>query len=131
LRLRRGPLTLARVMKNGSFAARLGYAWAGVRTVWKREKSFRMHCGFATLAIAVAAVLRVEPIWWAITGLCIAIVFAAEMVNASLEYLIDRLHPEIHPEIGHAKDAAAGAVLLASIGTACVGVLMIADWWFS
>jgi len=118
-------------VKNGSFAARFGYAWAGVCTVWRREKSFRMHTGFALLAIAVAAFVRASPIWWAITALCIAIVFAAEMVNASLEYLIDRLHPEIHEEIKHAKDAAAGAVLLASIGTACVGLLMLANWYFA
>ena len=117
-------------MKNGSFADRLGYALNGIRIVWKREKSFRMHCGFALLAIAVAAFVRAPPVWWALVGLCIAIVFAAEMVNASLEYLIDRLHPEQHEEIGHAKDAAAGAVLLASIGTACVGVLMLAQWYF-
>ncbi|HST36788.1 MAG TPA: diacylglycerol kinase [Allosphingosinicella sp.] len=117
-------------MKNGSFLDRCGYAFAGVVTVFRREKSFRMHCGFALLAIAVAAFTQPDLIWWAIVGLCIAIVFAAEMVNASLEYLIDRLHPEIHEEIRHAKDAAAGAVLLASIGTACVGVLMIVDWWF-
>ena len=117
-------------MKNGSFLDRAGYALNGVVTVWKREKSFRMHCGFALLAIAVAAFTRPALVWWAMIGLCIAIVFAAEMVNAALEYLIDRLHPEIHEEIGHAKDAAAGAVLLASIGTACVGLLMIADWWF-
>jgi len=116
-------------MKNGSFFDRFGYAFAGVVTVFKREKSFRMHCGFALLALAVAAFTRPALIWWAIVGLCIAIVFAAEMVNAALEYLIDRLHPEIHEEIKHAKDAAAGAVLLASIGTACVGLLMIVDWY--
>lgn len=118
-------------MKNGSFLDRLGYALSGVRTVWRREKSFRMHCGFAVLALAVAAFTRPSLVWWGMIGLCIAIVFAAEMVNAALEYLIDRLHPEVHEEIGHAKDAAAGAVLLASIGTACVGLLMIADWWFN
>jgi undecaprenol kinase len=116
-------------MKNGSFLDRLGYALGGVRVVWRREKSFRMHCGFALLALAVAAFTRPSLVWWAMIGLCIAIVFAAEMVNASLEYLIDRLHPEIHEEIKFAKDAAAGGVLLASIGTACVGLLMIADWW--
>jgi undecaprenol kinase len=118
-------------MKNGSFMARLGYALSGVRMVWRREKSFRMHCGFALLAVAVAALLQVSLVWWAITGLCIALVLAVEMVNAALEYLIDRLHPEIHEEIKHAKDAAAGAVLLACIGTASVGGLMILGWWLS
>lgn len=116
-------------MKNGSFAARLGYALNGVRTVWKREKSFRLHTGFALLALTVAALTRPAPVWWALVLLCIGMVFAAEMFNAALEYLLDRLHPEHHPEIGLAKDAAAGAVLLASIGTAGVGVLMIVDWY--
>jgi len=41
--------------------------------------------------------------------------------------LIDRLHPEIHEEIRCAKDAAAGAVLLASLGAALVGALMVLD----
>lgn len=118
-------------MKNGSVMARVGYALAGVRTVWRREKSFRMHCGFGLLAIAVAALLQVSLVWWAIVGLCIALVLAAEMVNAALEYLIDRLHPEIHEEIKHAKDAAAGAVMLANIGLASVGGLMILGWWLS
>jgi diacylglycerol kinase (ATP) len=116
-------------MKNGSFAARLGYALNGVRVVCRREKSFRMHIGFGLAAIAVAAVLRVSLVWWAIVGLCIALVLATEMVNAALEYLIDRLHPEIHEEIKFAKDAAAGAVLLASIGTASVGAMMVLGWW--
>jgi diacylglycerol kinase (ATP) len=116
-------------MKNGSFAARLGYALAGIRTVWQREKSFRMHCGFSLLAVAVAALLGVSLVWWAIVGLCIALVLAMEMINAALEYLIDRVHPEIHEEVKHAKDAAAGGVLLACIGTASVGCLMILGWW--
>jgi undecaprenol kinase len=118
-------------MKNGSVMARVGYALSGVRTVWRREKSFRMHCGFGLLAVAVAALLQVSLVWWAILGLCIALVLAVEMVNAALEYLIDRLHPEIHDEIKHAKDAAAGAVLLANIGLASVGGLMILGWWLA
>lgn len=116
-------------MKNGSIAAKLGYALAGVRIVWRREMGFRWHCAMAALAIAGTAMLRVELIWWAIVGLCLTIVFVAEMVNSALEYLIDRVHPEIHDEIKHAKDAAAGAVLLANIGCGLAGALMVAHWW--
>ena len=116
-------------MKNGSFRARLGHALAGIRLVWRREKTFRTHGLFAATALAVAAALRVSPLWWALVILCIAIVVALEALNAALEYVIDRLHPEIHEEIRCAKDAAAGAVLLASLGTALVGALMVLDWW--
>lgn len=116
-------------MKNASLRARLGYAWTGIRLVWRREKTFRTHCRFALAALAAAAALRVSLAWWAIVILCIAIVFALEAMNAALEYALDRLHPGLHAEIGCAKDAAAGAVLLASLGSIGVAALMVLDWW--
>ena len=116
-------------MKNGSFLARLGHAWAGICLVWRREKTFRTHALIASAGLCTAAVLRVGPVWWALVILCIAIVVAMEAMNAALEYLADRLHPELHEEIRCAKDAAAGAVLLASIGAAMVGVLMLLACW--
>ena len=79
--------------------------------------------------MAVAGALRVGPVWWALICLCVALVVALEAMNSALEYLIDRLHPELHEEIGCAKDAAAGAVLLASIGAAVVGALMLLANW--
>lgn len=115
-------------MKNASMSARLGFARNGIHLIWRREKTFRVHCLFALAALGAAALLRVSPIWWAVIVLCIAIVFALEAMNSALEYTIDRLHPELHEEIGHAKDAAAGGVLLASMGTAIVGTLMLLDW---
>jgi diacylglycerol kinase (ATP) len=116
-------------VKNGAFHTRLGHAWAGIRLVWRREKTFRTHARFALAALIMAAALRVGPIWWALIVLCIALVVALEALNSALEYLIDRLHPDLHDEIKCAKDAAAGAVLLASFGTGLVGAPMLLDWW--
>lgn len=116
-------------MKNRSFPLRLACAFAGIRTIWRRERTFRTHCLFALGALGAAAALRASPVWWALIILCVALVVALEALNSALEYMIDRLHPELHEEIRCAKDAAAGAVLLASIGAACVGGLMVLDWW--
>ena len=58
-------------------------------------------------------------------ALSIALVLALELLNTALECVIDHLHPETAPEIKLAKDIAAGAVLLASIGAVAVGMLMI------
>jgi undecaprenol kinase len=113
------------MMKNGSFRVRLGYALAGIRIVWGREKSFRTQCGMALAAAAVTAALRPGLVWAALIAICVALVLLLEMVNAALEYVIDRLHPDVHDEIMHAKDAAAGAVLLASFASLIVGGLMI------
>ena len=72
-------------------------------------------------AVGLLVFLRPEPIWWAIIILIIGIVLAAELINTALESLIDRLHPEMHPMIGRAKDCAAGAVLILSISA--LGIL--------
>ena len=112
-------------MKNRPFRERLGFALAGIRIVWRREKSFRTQCALALVAIAVTAALRPGWIWAALIAVSIALVLLLEMVNAAIEYVIDRLHPDRHDEIMFAKDAAAGAVLMASFAALVVGALMV------
>jgi undecaprenol kinase len=113
--------------KNHGFRARLGYAFAGIRIVRRREKSFRSQLVCAGLAAGAAAWLRPGWLWCALLLLAAMLVLALEMVNAALEYLMDALHPQYASEIGHAKDAAAGAVLLASIAAAAIGAMMVAS----
>jgi diacylglycerol kinase (ATP) len=112
-------------MKSRSFRERLGFARAGIRIVWQREKSFRSQCVLALLAAAVTAAVRPGLAWAAAVALSVGLVLALEMMNAALEYLIDKVHPEIAEEIKFAKDAAAGGVLIASMAAALVGGLML------
>jgi diacylglycerol kinase (ATP) len=108
-------------MKNRPFYIRLRYAWTGIKSAWRTESSFRAQCVLGMGAAAVLLVLKPEPLWWAIFAVIIAAVLAAELFNTALERVIDRLHPEIHPLIALAKDCAAGAVLVLSLGA--LGVL--------
>jgi diacylglycerol kinase (ATP) len=112
-------------MKGRPFRARLGFARAGMAIVWRRERSFRTQAVLGIAAIAFTAALRPGWIWLAAILLSTGLVLALEMINAALEYAIDRLHPEIDREIGFAKDAAAGAVLVASLASACVAAAML------
>ena len=114
-------------MKGRSFPVRMGFAAAGIAIVWRREQSFRIQCCFGVGAIALLATLRPGWLWAALVILTIGLVLASELVNGALEYLIDRVHPEIHDEIRFAKDAAAGAVLLTSLAALGVGAAMIAS----
>ena len=113
--------------KNRPFRARLGFAAAGIRAVAVREKSFRTQLACAAAAAATAAWLRPGWLWCALLLLAAAFVLALEMANAALEYALDALHPHHAPEIGRAKDAAAGAVLIASGAAAAVGAAMLAS----
>ena len=116
-------------MKNRPFLARLRFAAAGIRIVWQRERSFRTQALVAGSALIALWVTRASLLWAAIFALSIALVLALEMVNSALEYLIDQVHPGIAAEIGHAKDAAAGAVLIASIAAIAVGVALLFATW--
>ena len=110
-------------MKGRSFVRRLGFAAAGIRIVGRRERSFRTQSKLALAAAALAAWAQPGLIWAALIALVVALVLALEAMNAALEYLAGCVHPGLAEEIGHAKDAAAGAVLIGSLGALAVGAL--------
>ena len=112
-------------MKNRPFRQRLRAAVAGIRAGWQRERSFRTQGVAGGAALIFLAVMGAPAIWYAVVVLAAGLVFVAELFNAALEALVDRLHPDIHPEIGAVKDMAAGAVLLSSIVALVVGGLYL------
>ena len=114
-------------MKNRSFSERVQFALIGLREGWRRERSLRTQVARAVLALVVVSFLGASALWLAVVCLTIALVLAAELLNSSLEALVDRLHPETHPEIRIVKDMAAGSVLLVSIGAVIVGLLFVYD----
>jgi diacylglycerol kinase len=52
------------------------------------------------------------------------LVFSAEMINTAIEHLVDLVSPHSHPLAGKAKDVAAGAVLVAAVFSAIVGLII-------
>jgi undecaprenol kinase len=118
-------------MKYRPFRERLGFALAGVTLVWRRERSFRTQLLLAGLCAAILLGLRPGWLWTAMLLLSAVLVLALEMANAALEYLADQVHPDIAPGIAAAKDAAAGAVLLASGGALATAAFMLVDRAYS
>lgn len=112
-------------MKGQAFIRRLGFAWHGLRLAVCRESSFRTHLLAAAGVLAVLLALRPALVWWAVLALASGLVLVAELLNSALEALVDHLHPERHPEIGAAKDIAAGAVLVASLIAVGVGLAFL------
>ena len=78
--------------------------------------------GIGVLAFAVALWLGVSPVPILLCGL---VVLPLELLNSSLEATIDLISPDLHPLAKLAKDAAAGAVLIASIMSALVGLWVL------
>jgi undecaprenol kinase len=114
-------------MKGHGFKARLGYALAGLRAAWAKEKSMRTHALISLAVVALLVLTRAPALWWAVMALTIGLVVSAELLNTSIEALADHLHPERHEGIKLTKDVAAGAVLIASLTALVVGLAFVVD----
>jgi undecaprenol kinase len=112
-------------MKRQPLYRRLGWALAGWREAWRTEGAFRTQIFFVTLGLILFAFVRPAPLWWALAVLTGALSIGAELMNSALERLADRLHPERHPDIGAAKDMAAGAVLALAVAGAVVAAFAV------
>jgi diacylglycerol kinase len=113
------------VPARATFLASFRYAWCGLVYVVRSQRNMRVHLGAAFLVLLLAAVLRLPPLAWAVLLLCITIVAVLEMLNTVVEATVDLATDRYHPLAKIAKDTAAGAVLVASIGAALVGLVLL------
>jgi len=104
-----------------SFAA----AGAGLAYVLASQHNARIHAAATVAVVAAGLGLGVSRLEWCWLVAAIAAVWTAEAFNTALEALADAVKPDRHPLIGRAKDAAAGAVLAASIGAALIGLFVL------
>ncbi|MGB8353144.1 MAG: diacylglycerol kinase family protein [Chthoniobacteraceae bacterium] len=101
-----------------------GYAFQGLRTLLFSQCHARFHALAAVLVIVLGFLLKISLIEWCLVSFAITLVFACEAINTAIEFLTDRVSMEPHPLSGKAKDVAAGAVLIASVGAAAIGVII-------
>ena len=101
-----------------------GCAFAGLARVVFFERNAQIEMSVALLVAAAATFFHVGG--WQLTALlvCIFGVLSLEVLNSALEATVDLASPEYHPLAKRAKDAAAGAVLIAALGSVTIGCLV-------
>ena len=101
-----------------------GYAIDGIVFMLRTQHNAWLH-GVATVAvIALALYCQVTPNDWRWLIAAITMVWVGEAVNTAIEYLCDVVSPERNLAVKHAKDIAAGAVLITALGAAVIGALV-------
>jgi diacylglycerol kinase (ATP) len=113
-RVTRKALSKSRLLKS------FGFAWAGIAYTWGHEPNFRIEVVVGVLAVLLSLWLGVSPVPILMMA---AIVLSLEIMNSAVEAIVDLASPDIHPLAKLAKDAAAGAVFLASMIAVVVGVV--------
>lgn len=109
------------------YLKRFPYAFAGLWHALKNDFSYRLQVIGIGLFLAgfvyfMSPLSQTELLF---LGLAYALVLITELQNSSFEAALDRIHPEMHDDIGRSKDMAAGAVLTAGFFLLFVIVMII------
>jgi len=100
------------------------FAGKGIRTAFISERNLKIQTCFVVLVILSGCVLHISIIEWLICFLCFGLVIGAELMNTSVEKLVDLASPQFHPLAEKVKDIAAGAVLFNSVIAAIIGLII-------
>lgn len=116
-------------MKNNGFtfrkrAASFKYAFRGIRHLFTHESNSWIHAIVAVCVIIAGLILHISAWEWIAILILIGFVLAAEAFNSAIECLGDAVSEEPNEYIKHAKDLAAGAVLLSAITAVAVGSII-------
>ncbi|GGB29089.1 diacylglycerol kinase [Virgibacillus dakarensis] len=102
----------------------LKFAWNGFWEVLKHERNFQIHLIVGIIIICAGFFLQLTAGEWVMIVLVIGFVLTAEMINTTIEKLINYLKPEIHPEAKTIKDIAAATVLIAAVIAVIIGFIV-------
>ena len=101
-----------------------GYAFKGLAYMFKNEAHARIHLAATILVIILGFyTILTKMEWIAVIG-CIGLVWMAEAFNTAIEKIMDLVSPEKDDRVGVIKDVAAGAVLIAAIAAAIIGLMV-------
>lgn len=109
-----------------SFLRSFGYALEGFVTAVRTERNIKVQLAVGLATFIAGQIVRLNWLEWCIVAICIGLVIFAELINTSLEAVVDLASPELHPLAKRAKDIAAAGVSVLSITAAIVGIIVFA-----
>lgn len=98
------------------------YASRGIKSAFKSERNMKIHFLIMLLVIVCGYTFEISIGEWQTCIILFGIVIGFEIINTSLEVIVDLAMPNIDPRAKLAKDLSAGAVLVVATSAAIVGV---------
>ena len=102
-----------------------GYAFQGIIWAVRTQRNLRIHLTALAVVLYGAWLEGLDGGEICLELLCCMAVISMELMNSALEQVCDAVTLERHPMIGHAKDAAAGAVLVSALGSVAVALVIL------
>lgn len=106
------------------------YAFEGIITTIKEERNMFIHFLIAIIVVITGIYVRLSLNEWLICLLLFALVFSLELINTAIENTVDLVATKKNKKAKIAKDAAAGAVLIAAIFASIIGIIIFLPKFF-
>jgi diacylglycerol kinase (ATP) len=103
------------------------WAFDGILHALRRERNMWIHFGAAVVVLLAALFFSLARLEVIALFVAISFVLITEMLNTSIEHVVDLVTDELDPRAKIAKDVAAGAVLVATINAVAVAYLVFYD----
>jgi len=100
------------------------YALNGLKGIILQERNFKIQLFVASITVGLGFILKLDITEWLDLVIVITLVLIFELINTSIEEMVDIVSPEVQEKARIAKDVAAGTVLVAALGSVIVGVLL-------
>ena len=106
------------------------YASEGIISTIKEERNMFIHFLIAIIVVITGVYVRLSLNEWLICLLLFALVFSLELINTAIENTVDLVTTKKNKKAKIAKDAAAGAVLIAAIFASIIGIIIFLPKFF-
>ena len=117
-------------MKPDNWVDSVNCAIEGILWSTSSQKHLRWHFFAAVVVLLLALFLGLSTLDFILLTFAVTLVLFAELMNTAIEVAVDLVSPEFHPLAQRAKDVAAGAVLVASLGAALMGFFAFSHYLF-
>lgn len=117
-------------MGKRSLGSSFAYAIKGIWYVVVTGRNMKIHLLAAVLVVLAGFWLEVTRLEWTMLLFCIFSVLAAETFNTAIEKTVDLVTRDYHPLAKHAKNIAAGGVLITAINAVIIGILIFGPYLF-
>jgi len=114
----KGPINIRKALRSFT------YAGVGIFNLFRFENNARIHLIACILVVIAGVFFKISAMEWALIVIQVALVWAAEAFNTSIEKLADLVSPDYHPVIKIVKDTAAAGVLILAISAVIVGAIV-------
>ena len=114
----RGPTRLMKALR---------WSMQGIRAAWLHESSFRLEAVLAAVMLPLGAWLGETGVEKALLVSTVLMVLSMELLNSSIDAVIERYGPEHHELAGRAKDMGSAAVFVSLSAVVAAWVLILAS----